>query len=212
MQDSRLRILEYLQAHGEADVASLADAVDLAAVTVRHHLSVLRQRDLVQVEAERSGRGRPRHIYRLSRRGAGRLQPEACERLTSRIIDLVAAQDDGEAERLFTDLAERALEDHRQSLADAGDEESRLNLVVDLLAEEGLQTRWERDGADFLLRDLECPYASLSREHQEVCCMDLRIIEAAVEGQVVRERWRPAGDDRCVFRIAPAAGQGRGPA
>ena len=50
MQKTRQKILEHLREHGESTVNELSKALDnLTAVTVRHHLDVLKERSLSQL-------------------------------------------------------------------------------------------------------------------------------------------------------------------
>jgi predicted ArsR family transcriptional regulator len=69
MQKTRQKILEYLKTHGEATVDDLGQALgNLTAVTVRHHLDVLRKQNLIGPPTirHRSSPGRPKYIYRLT--------------------------------------------------------------------------------------------------------------------------------------------------
>lgn len=62
--ESRVRVLEALRAKGSATVPELAEAVGLAANTVRLHLDQLVEAALVtRGRAEPAGRGRPRQVY-----------------------------------------------------------------------------------------------------------------------------------------------------
>jgi predicted ArsR family transcriptional regulator len=203
MQGSRRQIMEYLREHDSAAVEFLAAAVDLAPVTVRHHLKVLRQRGLVEVQSERVGRGRPRHVYRLSPSGSASLCENRYEQLAERMLDLVKHGDGQVAERFFSDMAKGIVADHRAALSLARGPAESLDLVVDILGAEGFTARWNQDGDAYLLHATSCPYASLGERHAEVCCMDMALIGAAMDAEVVRESWRMDGDEACVYRVRP---------
>src|SRR5260221_10659875 len=76
MQQTRREILEVLHERGEATVDELVEALktrinhEITAVTVRHHLDVLRSEALVTPPEirRRNAPGRPQHIYGLSER------------------------------------------------------------------------------------------------------------------------------------------------
>ncbi|MCB0215147.1 MAG: helix-turn-helix domain-containing protein [Caldilineae bacterium] len=204
MQGSRRAILDYLRHAGAAPVDRLAQAVDLAPVTVRHHLKLLRERGLVDVVSEPAGRGRPRHVYRLSPEGAGALCEGRYASLASQLLDLVKQLDQGGAERFFSAMAAGVVADRRAAIDAAEGLEARLDLLVEILDDQGFPARWEPSGGDFLLHELGCPYAELGERHDEVCSLDLALIRATVGGEVTRERWRLDGDAACVFRIRPA--------
>jgi DeoR family suf operon transcriptional repressor len=203
MQDTRKSILDYLREHGQAAVEPLADHCGLAAVTVRHHLSVLRERGLVEVEHESVGRGRPRHVYRLSPRGGEEVVEDRYREMADRLLEAMKAGSRESAERFFRDMAERLLGDRAEALR-ARPIAERLDVFGALLSEEGFTVRWERDGDDFIVREVACPYQGLGATHDEVCCMDRHLLESLVDGRVVREQWRLEGDAECVFRVLPA--------
>src|SRR4051812_34486121 len=74
MQQTRQLILETLHERGEATVDEIVQAVrerinhDITAVTVRHHLDILRSEELVTAPRVRRRRtpGRPQHVYGLT--------------------------------------------------------------------------------------------------------------------------------------------------
>src|SRR5260221_1101186 len=76
MQQTRREILEVLHERGEATVDELVEALktrinhEITAVTVRHHLDVLRSEALVTPPEirRRNAPGRPQHVYSLSER------------------------------------------------------------------------------------------------------------------------------------------------
>jgi DNA-binding transcriptional ArsR family regulator len=58
----RLAIFEYLAQKGRADEAELVEALDLAALTVKYHLSVLYDADLI-ARVEDEGHGQAGRSY-----------------------------------------------------------------------------------------------------------------------------------------------------
>lgn len=203
MHESRRRILEHLRESSTATVEDFAVATGLAPVTVRHHLNVLRERGLLDVGTEPVGRGRPRHLYRLSPEGAQSLSDERYDGLARRLLDMMMAGDRGAAEQLFRTMARGIAEEHRPRYEGRG-LEARLDTVRTLLSEEGFAVEWERDGEDFLVRELACPYRTLSETHHEVCAMDEQLIAAVTGQRVTRERWRRDGESQCVYRVHAA--------
>lgn len=204
MHRTRRTILHFLREHGAGSVEALAEAVELAPVTVRHHLNLLRDEGLVDVAAEPSGRGRPKHVYRLSQAGGQAVvEDNRFAVLTARLLDAMRAADRDQVEGVFAAMAETIAEAHRSDYAERP-VEARLDAVVALLADEGFTTRWDRDDDGFVLHQLSCPFHALGEQHREVCCMDERLIEAVVGGAVEREDWRMDGGATCVYRIRAA--------
>lgn len=197
---SRRQILEHLRANGHATIEQLAAATGLAAVTVRHHLGILRRGDLVAVSSVPVGRGRPRHVYRLSPEGARCLVPNGFEGLASQLLDALKSAGREPAEAFFRRMAERVAERHPET-ADASTPGGRLATLALLLTEEGFVVRWERDGDDIVVHETACPYQQFGEAHREVCCMDEHLIGLVTGGTVVRESWRLDGAEGCAYRI-----------
>ena len=73
MQDTRQKILDHLKTHGEATVEELREWLGgITAVTVRHHLDVLRRDGLVDAPTveRRDTPGRPRYVYTLTEKAS----------------------------------------------------------------------------------------------------------------------------------------------
>ena len=127
MQKTRQKILEYLKRHQQATVDELSRVLDdLTAVTVRHHLDVLRREELVAPPeiVHRDGPGRPKYAYRLTDK-AEALFPRNLDTLTSHMLDemkrSLAPQQinvifEGVAEQMAADL-ERAAAPSRTKTA-----------------------------------------------------------------------------------------------
>ena len=72
MQAVRQRIIEIIKAQGSATVAELAENLEMAQVSVRHHLDILIGEDLVFAAGvrRREGAGRPSQVYELTAEAA----------------------------------------------------------------------------------------------------------------------------------------------
>ncbi len=203
MHDTRQQLLRHLQTSGATAVVDLARSVRLEPVTVRHHLGLLRGQGLVESEAQRRGRGRPRKLYRLSDAGRALLCQDAGERLAGRLLDWLGAQDPAAVETFLAATA-REVAERPCGCAAASTAPEALDHLVTCLAAEGLDARWERDDAGLVLHQGTCPYPSLCQSHPAVCDLDLARIQALFPGGVVRESWRLSGDACCSYRLDAA--------
>ena len=86
-------------------------------------------------------------------------------------------------------------------LSDGATLEDRLTTLARFLSERGYIAQWEKNEKGYYLHANNCPYRDISREHTEVCVMDLTTI-ARVLG-VVPERisWTAAGENCCTYHI-----------
>jgi len=70
MKSTRERIIQTLLLNPKSTINDLANAVDINAISVRHHITSLQVEGLVLAQEERHGIGRPRLVYSLTESGA----------------------------------------------------------------------------------------------------------------------------------------------
>ncbi|MBK6429768.1 ArsR family transcriptional regulator [Candidatus Amarolinea dominans] len=201
MQATRRRILEILKIENKATVMDLAQALDMAPVSVRHHLDILQGQDLVTslVQHKRTV-GRPEQVYLLTA-AANDFFPQSFRALATDVLHevkrlLPASALNGIIERLAErTLAEAPLARYGQSV------DERVADVTTFLSDKGYLAQWEHhNGRQLLLHTCNCPYAGLAAEHPELCQMDLILVSELMSGL-------SASAPRCLGRLA--AGDGR---
>lgn len=206
MHAVRKHILEILKERDGATVAELAECLDMAPVSVRHHLDILQGDNLICVDRlERKGHvGRPQQVYGLT--------PEANEHFPDNFASLAAGLvqqlkqvlPPEQVKLAFQSLAHQFAEELSPQLVGL-DTEERLNRVIAFLNERGYLARWEHDeeAADggYLLHKCNCPYAGVSHEHAELCIMDQVLIDTLMGESCLRIH-SMADDARCcTYRI-----------
>jgi len=176
-------------------------------VSVRHHLSSLQAENLVAVEDERHGVGRPRQLFSLTEAGLD-LFPSRYVRLTNRLLDEIKESIPAEkVEQLFTGVASTMAADVARRL-EGLPLEQRLERMVELLAEEGFEAQVERQEGRVVIRELSCPYFRIGRKHPEVCTVDQAFIATALSLPVERVACQLQGADTCTFVVALEAERG----
>jgi predicted ArsR family transcriptional regulator len=175
MNSTRDRILQSLLRHPRSTINHLAEAVGINPISVRHHLTNLQVEGLVAAEEERHGVGRPRLIYLLTEDGLERF-PTRYLRLTTRLLsqmkETLAGPVVGE---LFTQVANDLAAQHEGAFKDLTVEE-RLETLQEILAEEGFVVEWEKQGQNYLIHEITCPYLQIGQSHPEVCVVDQTLI------------------------------------
>jgi predicted ArsR family transcriptional regulator len=205
----RKHILELLKEREGATVADLAEALEMAPVSVRHHLDILQGDNLICVERlERKGHvGRPQQVYALTA-DANEHFPDNFAALASGLVrQLKRVLPQEQVEAAFCSLA-KDFADKLEPQLDGLDTECRLERVTGFLNERGYLARWERNEDDpaggYLLHKCNCPYAGVSDVHHELCLMDQVLVNELV-GQPCRRTQTMAEDGRCcTYRIAGA--------
>jgi len=198
----RQRILGILKERGQATVVDLAEVLNRAPVSVRHHLDILRRRGVIRIEGVQrlKTRGRPRHIYVLTD-AASSFFPHSYDQLAHELLmemkrSLPPEQVTAFFQRLATETAAGLSTDQQQHV------EERLAMAARFLSAKGYLARWERqDGGGYLLHVFNCPYDGLAAEHGELCEMDLLLVSKLLKLTPRRVAHAVAGDHRCTYLI-----------
>lgn len=211
----RQHILEILKERSGATVSELAERLDMAPVSVRHHLDILQGDNLICVErlARTGAVGRPQQVYALTQH-AGSYFPDNFAALASGLLRKM--RDALPQERFEGALKSIAREFGAQLRAEDAAAPitcDRLDRIVQFLNERGYLARWEReghagsggdidlDGGVILLHKCNCPYAGVSAEHGELCVMDQALIDELVGQHCERVHSLAEDDPCCTYRI-----------
>ena len=200
MQATRQRILEILKERGEATIEELGEALGLTSVTVRHHLDILRGEGLVEVPEvrRRTTPGRPQYVYILTE-AAGDFFPKSYNSFASLMISEVRDRyGAAELDSILQGMARR-MEKEKPGLS--GTMEERLAYVVGFLNDRGYIAKWEKNDDGYFLHTTNCPYRDVSRDHTEVCVMDMTIISDFLGLVPERIAWTAAGENSCTYHV-----------
>lgn len=203
MQKTRQKILEYLRKNQEGTVDDLSKALgNLTAVTIRHHLDVLREEGFV-AEPEvlhRDTPGRPKYQYRLTSRADGFFASNL-DVLTSHMIsEMKESLGEQKLNVIFEGVASRMASEMVGENASETMQE-RLTRVVSHLTEHGYDAKWEAGPDGYLLHTTNCPYNNVAHEHRELCQLDMRYISELL-GTVPRQiSSMQDGEESCSYLI-----------
>lgn len=196
-------ILRSIKALSPATVEQLAEAATVSPVTVRHHLNSLQADGLIEVEAVRRKVGRPYYVYHLSEAGL-ELFPKKYYSLSSRLLEEMKERFPAEVVAdLFQGVVRRIIEEHSGEFEQLPFE-TRLDYLVDLLAQEGFLARWERSENVYRIVEYSCPYLSMGQLHAEICTLDTTLIEAVMRTEVQQHSCMLKGDSSCQFTFGRA--------
>lgn len=206
MQQTRQHILEILREKGEATVEEIVEALsdrigDITAVTVRHHLEILRGDGLVAAPTvrRRTTPGRPQHVYMLTEKALD-LFPNNYRGLAEELLLQIKARLPGPEVNVVLE----GVADQMAASAQINDVPlpQRLSQVVEYLTRQGYNARWETREDGYVLHTSNCPYHHLAPQHQELCQMDFRMISALLGGIVPRRVGHlNEGDESCAYLI-----------
>ncbi|WP_075074164.1 helix-turn-helix transcriptional regulator [Longilinea arvoryzae] len=200
MKSTRDRILQTLLGNPRATITDLADAVGINAISVRHHLTSLQAEGLVNAEEERHGVGRPRLVYFLTEKGLERF-PTNYLRLTNRLLDQIKESLPAPVvNKIFTEIAVDLASSVKREARGMNIEE-RLDLIQKLLGEEGFSVQWEKQGSQYQIHEITCPYYHVGQSHPEVCNVDQTLISTVLEIPAEKIQCVLRGDTHCTYVI-----------
>jgi len=204
MKSTRERILHTLLGRPRSTINELAEAVSINAISVRHHLTSLQADGLVQAEEERHGVGRPRLVYFLTEKGLERF-PTNYFRLTNRLLDqLKGSLPEQVVSKFFEQMATDAAAGYTQ-MAQSMTLEEKLDLVKSILKEEGFSVEWEKQGEQYAIHEITCPYYHVGQSHPEVCTVDQTMISTVLSIPVEKINCILRGDAHCTYLISASA-------
>jgi predicted ArsR family transcriptional regulator len=204
MQKTRQAILDILRERGQATVEQLSQALDLTPVTIRHHIDILRDEDLIEAPKlqHRQSVGRPQHIYKLTPKGNHRYLDNYADFTNVTLLEMreqagpeaIEALMQGVAKRMAIDLPARQ---PGESIAD------RLDRAVTFLNQKGYAACWESTLKGYVLHTANCPYSGLTqRQCCDPCVMDLALMTELLGVAPQRIDWLASGGEACSYLIA----------
>ncbi len=209
MQKTRQKIIEYLREYGAATVDDLSRALgDLTAVTVRHHLDVLRSEGLVAPPEvrHRNAPGRPRYVYSLTEK-AEALFPKNLSTFTSTMIETIKATLPPEQ----VDVILRGVATRMASELEPGPAgesfQARLERVVEHLSAHGYEANWERHNNGYMIHTCNCPYSGVAETHDDLCTVDTLYIERLLGVAPRRVTHVLEGDTTCSYLVSEPGGE-----
>jgi DeoR family suf operon transcriptional repressor len=200
MKSTRDRILQTLLNNPYSTINHLAVAVNINAISVRHHLTNLQVEGLVQANEERHGVGRPRLVYSLTDSGVEKF-PTRYLNLTNRLLDqLKTLLPQNEFEKLFTQIANDIASDYPKKNQSTNIED-RLNYLQKAVEQEGFTLEWSKMGPDYMINEISCPFYHIGQIHPEVCAIDQTLISTILSVPVDRVQCILSGDNQCSYIV-----------
>jgi len=202
MKSTRDKILQTLLEKPRSTINSLAEAVGINPISVRHHLTNLQMEGLVEGQEERHGVGRPRLVYILTDEGMERF-PTRYMQLTTRLLSQMKDTMPGPVvANLFNQIAEDLVSKYANDVESMSMEE-RLNLVKEILSHEGFNVNWEKKDGQYQINEVSCPYYQIGMTHPEVCSVDQTLISKMLALPVSKVQCILSGDAQCTYLVQP---------
>jgi DeoR family suf operon transcriptional repressor len=210
MNDTKSEILALLKRNGGHSVNQLAEALDLAPITIRQHLTRLERDGLLISEPQANGNGRPHYVFRLSAKAEAEAFPYRSDRIVELLIREVGHLDGSELTGLSARdktlvvlgrLAQR-LADEYASLIGGWTLRERVVFVTEVMRNDGGFAEWEETERGFEIRDFNCLFHRLL--DSGVCEWHGTFLRKMLGGDVAVEP-RAGENNCCSYEIVTTA-------
>ncbi|MBI5963697.1 MAG: winged helix-turn-helix transcriptional regulator [Chloroflexi bacterium] len=203
MKSTRDKILQTLLQKPRSTINTLAEAVGINPISVRHHLTNLQMEGLVEGQEERHGVGRPRLVYVLTDEGMEHF-PTRYMQLTTRLLSQMKETMPGPVvAKLFNQIAEDVASQYSSDMKHLSMEE-RLDFVKAMLGREGFTVEWEKKDGQYQIHEISCPYYQIGIAHPEVCTVDQTLISKMLALPTNKVQCVLSGDAHCTYVIQTA--------
>ncbi|HAF62734.1 MAG TPA: hypothetical protein DCK95_10470 [Anaerolineaceae bacterium] len=203
MKTTREKVLTTIKVHPKSTIVEIADQVGINAISVRHHLTALQAEGLINAEEERHGVGRPRLVYSLSEKGM-EVFPSRYYRLVNSLMDQIKESLPAQnVNSIFSSMAEKLTSDYEPMLENM-ELEQRLEMLRTILANEGFEVEWEKEGDQYSIKEISCPYSRIGEHHPEVCLFDKSIISNVLDIPLQKISYHKRDENLCTYTFTAA--------
>jgi DeoR family transcriptional regulator, suf operon transcriptional repressor len=192
--------LDLLRTTGPLSVGDLADAMEVTPTAIRQRLTRLMSREIIQREAQRNGRGRPKHRYWLTDKGM-RMTGSNFTDLAMALWKEVRSLESVELRREMLRRLAQALANGYANQIEGRTPEERLRSVAEILVQRRIPATVVENSSGPTLTTHACPYPVLSDQDQSICTMERMMISELVGKDVKLTKCRLDGDDECRFQV-----------
>lgn len=199
------RAVSILKTKGPKSVKGLADEMGITTEGARFHLMKLEKKDLVESESEAEGRGRPKQIWSLTKKGHNRF-PDAHADLTANLIDMMRKTlGQNAVDDVIETHEKKTLSRYNKELEDTDTLEDRVEKLAEIRSREGYMAEYKKDEEEFLLIENHCPICTAAKACQGFCRAEHNIFQEVLGDDVKVERTEHIikGARRCAYRIIP---------
>lgn len=196
-------VVTALKHAGEATADDLAAELGVTVSAVRQQLDGLAADGLVAWRPLARGRGRPTHLYRLTR-AAEPLFPKAYGGLTTELLGYVADADPNLVDDIFDRRRQRRLEGAQARLAGlGGDFPARVAELARILDEDGYLASWEAlPNGSYRIVEHNCAVLDVAERYGQACTSEIAFLRQALpDARVERVSHMIAGAHSCAYQI-----------
>ncbi|MBV9271408.1 MAG: hypothetical protein JO165_09950 [Candidatus Eremiobacteraeota bacterium] len=170
---------------------------------IRQQLVLLERDGLVLEKSVRRGPTKPTYEFSLTPE-AEKLFPQQYDKMLSAVLREVREQyGDMGVNAVFNGIARRSVDRVKERLT-SGEPEEKISQLTDFLRRNGVAAEYSLIEGGFALREHNCPYSKVVKEHPEVCAVIHHVLDETIGGEHVQTESLATGGSECRFEIRPA--------
>jgi DeoR family transcriptional regulator, suf operon transcriptional repressor len=198
-------LLDLIRIAGPLSVTELADAMEVTATAVRQRLTRLMAQTMIEREAIRAGRGRPKHRYSLTDKGLRQTGSNFTDLALTLWREIRAVGDDNLGRDVLRRIS-RALASGYASQIQGSTPEERLRSLGELLNQRRIPVTvgTTKDNQSSLTTHA-CPYPNLAETDRGVCEMEKLLFSELIGHDLELTQCRLNGGGECRFETAAPA-------
>jgi predicted ArsR family transcriptional regulator len=194
-------LLNLLRERESLSVSQLAVEMDVTATAVRQRLRRLMDQGYIARYAEKAGRGRPSHRYRLTDDGHRKAGTNLPDFAVAAWEEIRRIEDEDVRRELLTKIARRLVRRVAEQVRGETFEE-KIESLVQFFEQRHIPYRVEREGELPVLTALSCPYPDLADEQRTICSIERDMFEEVLGGVIRQHACRLDGGNCCSFELS----------
>ncbi len=199
-QTTRGRIVEELRQRKSASAVDLAHVFGLSPNAIRQQLVVLERDGLVVEKSVRRGRTKPTYEFSLTTE-AEKLFPQHYDKMLSAVLREIKQQFGQEGvTKVFDGITKRTVAKVKERVT-AAEPEEKFKQLTQVLRDGGVVAEYSLIDGGFELREHNCPYSEVVKEHPEVCSVIHHVLDETIGGKHVQTESIATGGSECRFEV-----------
>ena len=191
-------LVDLIRIAGPLSVTQLSDAMEVTATAVRQRLTRLMAQSMIEREAVRAGRGRPKHRYSLTDKGLRQSGSNFTDLALTLWREIRTAGDENLGRDILRRIS-RALATGYAAQIHGETPTERVKSLADLLNKQHIPTSVGSTDGHPTLTTHACPYPDLAAEDRSICMMEKMMFSELIGNEMVLTQCRLNGGGECRF-------------
>jgi len=191
-------LMDLIRIAGPLSVTELADAMEVTATAVRQRLTRLMGQSMIEREAIRAGRGRPKHRYSLTDKGLRQTGSNFTDLALTLWREIRSTGDENLSRDVLRRIS-RALAAGYAAQIKGDTPAERLQSLSELLNQRRIPTTVGSTDNHSTLTAHACPYPSLAEEDNNICTMEKMMFSELIGNELELTQCRLHGGGDCRF-------------